>query len=244
MLFYICMMYTLYIILSTKKSLGSDQLQPIATRKTTKELVYDQLKMGILNGTVNREEIFTETNLADTFKISRTPIREALSDLISEGLIVHIPRKGFKVREIKKHELEQIFYLRTSIEMKGLSILAKTITSTEIGKLKNIISEQEKVILENDRIRYIELDQTFHRTILSLANQNVLEQIFKEIYNLSLLIGHAAITKEGRMEEVIREHKEIVLQLENNEGEKAVNSLEEHIRATGESVSNILSFEM
>lgn len=215
-------------------------MQPIATRKTAKELVYDQLKKGILNGTINRENILTETILADTFKISRTPIREAVSELVNEGLIVHIPRKGFKVREIKEHELEQIFYLRNSIEMKGLTSLSKRITEEKIKKLKQIITNQEKVILENDRIKFIELDQRFHRTILVLANQNVLEQIFKEIYNLSLLIGHAAITREGRMEEVILEHKEIIEQLENNEADKAVKSLEKHIKATGESVKNIL----
>lgn len=211
-------------------------MKPIATRKTTKELVYDQLKKGILNGTISRQEILTETRLAETLNTSRTPIREAVADLTNEGLLVHIPRKGFQVREIKEHELEQIFYLRSSIEMKGISILTKKVTTVQIEKLNSIISEQEIAIQEGDRIKYIELDQTFHRKILLFAKQNLLEQIFKEIYNLSLLIGHAAITKEGRMEEVIREHRDIVKALKSNQENQAVDCLNKHLNATGKSV--------
>ena len=211
-------------------------MQPIATRKTTKELVYDQLKKGILNGTISRQELLTETILADSLNTSRTPIREAVADLTNEGLLVHIPRKGFQVREIEEHELDQIFYLRSSIEMKGISILTQTISEEEIKTLKKIIVEQEAAIRENDRIKYIELDQTFHRKMLLFAKQNLLEQIFKELYNLSLLIGHAAITKEGRMEEVIREHKSIVQTLEQQDAEGATTFLKSHLNLTGESV--------
>lgn len=216
-------------------------MQPIASRKTTKELVYDQLKKGILNGTISRQEILTETKLADSLNTSRTPIREAIADLINEGLLVHLPRKGFQVRKIEEHELDQIFYLRLSIELKGISILTQTISKEEVQHLKKMIAEQETAIRENDRIKYIELDQTFHRKMLLFAKQNLFEQIFKELYNLSLLIGHTAITKEGRMEEVIREHKSIVQALEQKNSEDATKCLKAHLYTTGESVKKRLN---
>lgn|SRR5690625_333244 len=213
-------------------------MRPIANRKTTKELVYDQLKKNILNGTIGQEEILTETNLADTLQTSRTPVREAIADLLNEGLLVHIPRKGFQVRKIDRHELDQILYLRLSIEMKGVSILTEAITEAEIETLRQFITKQEAAIRENDRIKYIELDQAFHRKMLQFAKQNFLEQIFEELYNLTLLIGHAAITKEGRMEEVIKEHKSIVQALEEKKSDQATKFLKEHLNITGESVIN------
>src|SRR5699024_7948030 len=146
------------------------------------------------------------------------------------------PRKGYQVRKIDRHELDQILYLRLSIEMKGVSILTEAITEAEIETLRQFITKQEAAIRENDRIKYIELDQTFHRKMLLFAKQNLLEQIFKELYNLSLLIGHAAITKEGRMEEVIREHKSIVQTLEQQDAEGATTFLKSHLNLTGESV--------
>lgn len=211
-------------------------MKPIASRKTTRELVYEQLKNGILNGTINRQAILTETELAKTLNTSRTPIREAIADLTNEGLLVHLPQKGSITREIKEHEIEQMFYLRNSIEMKGLSILVEEINQDEIEELKQVIALQEVAIKENNRIRYIELDQLFHRKMLLFANQNLLEQIFKEIYNLSLLTGHVAITKEGRMEEVIQEHKKIIYALENKETAAAQGYLKLHLEATGRHV--------
>lgn len=221
-----------YLDYKRKMHHGVNDMQPITTRKTTKELVYDQLKKGILNGTISRKEILTETKLAETLNTSRTPIREATADLLNEGLLVHIPRRGYQVRAIEPHELDQIVYLRSSIEMKGLSLLAKKITEEEIQLLYKIISDQEMAIREMDRITYIELDQTFHRTMLQLAKQNLLEQIFKELYNLSLLIGHAAITTEGRMEEVIEEHQGIVKALEEKDEEKAKKCMQSHLSTT------------
>lgn len=235
MLYHVYMMhYSLYIM--RKTSHGVIVMQPIAARKTTKELVYDQIKNGILNGTIGRQEILTETKLANALNTSRTPIREAVADLTNEGLLVHIPQKGFQVRKITESELEQIFYLRTSIEMKGIAVLTKNCTEQQIKELRQIISRQETAIGENDRITYIELDQLFHRNILQFAKLNLLEQIFKDLYNLSLLIGHTAITKAGRMEEVIWEHKSIVDALEDKNVDLATKMVKSHLESSGKSV--------
>jgi DNA-binding GntR family transcriptional regulator len=214
-------------------------MKPISKGKTAKELVYDQLKRAILSGQISQQEILTETLLANTLNTSRTPIREAVADLTKEGLLVHIPRKGFSVREISDHEMDQILYLRKSIEVKGVTLLANTISVDEIESLNRIIAQQEDAIINNDRIKNIELDQLFHSKLLKFSKQNLLEQILHELYNLTLLIGHAAIMKDGRMEEVIHEHKCIVDALKENNGEKAAELMKNHLMITEASVKRI-----
>ncbi|WP_010648085.1 GntR family transcriptional regulator [Oceanobacillus massiliensis] len=214
-------------------------MKPIEKRKTTKEIVYERLKDAILHGDIEHKEVLTETYLADSLDTSRTPIREAVSDLVKEGLLTHIPRRGFRVREITEHEMDQIIYLRTSIEIKGVTLLASTITDEDVKVLNHIISQQEEAIKSNNRIEYIELDQLFHRKILRASHQNLLEQIHKELYNLTRLIGHAAITKEGRMEDVIEEHKNIVRALEEKDDLKASEYMKNHLMITGEIVKQV-----
>ncbi|WP_337020459.1 GntR family transcriptional regulator [Oceanobacillus massiliensis] len=214
-------------------------MKPIEKRKTTKEIVYERLKDAILHGDIKHKEVLTETYLADSLETSRTPIREAVSDLVKEGLLTHIPRRGFRVREITEHEMDQIIYLRTSIEIKGVTLLASTITHEDVMVLNHIISQQEEAIKSNNRIEYIELDQLFHRKILRASHQNLLEQIHKELYNLTRLIGHAAITKEGRMEDVIEEHKNIVRALEEKDDLKASEYMKNHLMITGEIVKQV-----
>ena len=215
---------------------GVKSLEPIARRKTTKEIVYDQLKRSILSGELDPNQMMTETSLAESLHISRTPVREAVGDLTKEGLLIHIPRKGFKVRRIDEDDMEQILYLRISIEMRSVKMLIDHITDEELKKLDALIDEQQIAIQNNDRIRYIELDQILHRHLLKLSNQNILEQILQELYNLTRLIGHAAISKEGRMEEVIQEHREIVNALRERDEEKAADLMRHHLLTTASSV--------
>lgn len=207
-------------------------MKPISRRKTTKDIVYDELKKAILNGSIGTREILTETTLSETLNTSRTPIREAVADLMRQGLLVQIPRKGFHVREVSEGEKEQILFLRQSIESEGLRKLAPNITEEQIKELENFILGQERAMLKDDRVQYIELDQVFHRKILEFANQNLLEQIFQEVYNLTRLIGHNALMKKGRMSEVIQEHNAIISALKDNDKSEAANSMMKHLEIT------------
>lgn len=211
-------------------------MNPVAKKRTTKEIVYDELRKAIFSGSISNEEILTETMLADSLQTSRTPIREAVASLLSEGLLIHIPRKGFQVRQITDGEKEQIMFLRTSIESEGLRKLAAGVNPEQINILRNIIEEQKQAIEENNKIEFIELDQKFHRQILKFSNQNVLSQILKDLYNLTRLIGHHALMKTGRMEEVIGEHSIIIDALEQHDAEEAVVLMAEHLERTKEIV--------
>lgn len=215
------------------------RIQPIKKNKTTKEIVYEKLKTAILIGSINNQEILTETMLSEALETSRTPIREAVADLTKEGLLVHIPRKGFHVREITENEKDQIIFLRSAIESEGLTKLASTITKEQIGELLEIVGNQEISMKEDDRVRYIELDQLFHQQILEFANQNILSQLLQDMYNLTRLIGHHALMKDGRMIEVLKEHKEIIQSLEVNDGDKAAQLMRDHLEITKEIVKTV-----
>ncbi|WP_181351228.1 GntR family transcriptional regulator [Thalassobacillus sp. CUG 92003] len=214
-------------------------VKPIEKKKTTKEIIYDQLKRAILNGDIEPGETLTETMLAETFQTSRTPIRETVADLTKEGLLVHIPRKGFKIREITESEKEQIMFLRKSIETEGLQKLAPVVTEQQISELKEIIHDQKEVMKEDNRVRYIELDQFFHQKILEFAGQNLLKGIVQELYNLTRLIGHAALMKEGRMQEVIQEHRGVLMALQAGDGEQAFALMQDHLDTTRNTVKAV-----
>lgn len=211
-------------------------MKPVAKKRTTKEIVYDELRKAIFSGSISSKEILTETMLADSLQTSRTPVREAVASLISEGLLVHIPRKGVQVRQITEGEKEQIMFLRISIESEGLRKLAAGVETEQIEILRNIIEEQKQAISDNNKIEFIELDQKFHRQILKFSNQNVLSQILQDLYNLSRLIGHHALMKTGRMEEVIDEHSIVIDALEQHDGEEAVILMAQHLERTKEIV--------
>ncbi|MBS4178765.1 GntR family transcriptional regulator [Lederbergia citrea] len=212
-------------------------VNPIEKVKTTKEIVYDEIKNAIFNGNIKRDQIITETILAQSLNTSRTPVREAVGDLLKDGLLVSVPRKGLKVREITPSEKNQIIFLRISIETEGLKKVIPFITPNQIQLLREIIELQREAMLNNNRIEFIELDQKFHRKIIFFAEQHLLGDILLNLYDLSRLIGHQALAKSGRMEEVIEEHMQIVEALKLMNVNQATELMEKHLLKTKESIA-------
>lgn len=207
-------------------------IKPITERKTAKELVYHRLKSSILDRVIDHKEIFTETTLAESLQTSRTPIREALADLINEGLVVHVPRTGYKVREVTENEMEQIIFLRKSIELYGVRVLTEKIDQQKLEKLYDILSKQEETIEDSDNIAFIKLDQLFHKEILHLADLHFLSKIFSELYNLVRLMSHEALIKKGRHKDVVHEHLAILEAIASGDPELAAKTMDDHLTIT------------
>ncbi len=179
-------------------------------KETTHQATYKQLKEAILTGTLKTGRYYTEVDLAAVLDISRTPVREAVKDLIHDNLLIAVPRKGMKVRDFTKIEIEQVFLLRRAIESAVLNEFMKAVTKERISELNEIIQLQKQAKTEKDEIMFIHLDQNFHNRIFSFTNYRLIEETFIRLHNLTRLIGHKALLKGGRMEEVIIEHQEIV----------------------------------
>jgi len=215
------------------------QLKPIKKDKTTQDKVYNQIKRAILFGGFPSDEIFTEIQLADQLNTSRTPVRAAIQDLVKEGLLVWIPRKGVTVRKISPEEEDEIFLLRSTIEVQVVKNLIKVVKSPDQLKiLKTIVRAQEEAIKDNDAIKFIELDHEFHIMLTRLANFPIMEQILQNLHNLTQLIGLRAVKKQGRSEDVLKEHEQIIKALEEKNASLAEKYILEHLQNTKETLLN------
>jgi DNA-binding GntR family transcriptional regulator len=176
------------------------------------------------------------------FSARRTPVREAVCDLLKEGLIVSIPRKGLQVKTITFLEQEQIFLLRKTLEIEVIKKIASSITKEQIWILKEINHQQVECMEFNDNLKFIDLDQQFHTCLVGFLNYNLVEQVLLNLHDLTRLIGLKALKKFGRMEEVLKEHHKIVSALENNDEKKAADYMNEHLHRTWESLENNFGF--
>lgn len=215
------------------------RLKPINKELTTQDKVYEQIKNAILYGDVF-SEAFTEVQISEMLKTSRTPVRAAIQDLVKEGLLIYIPRKGVTVRKITSEEESEIFLLRSVIESEVIKTLTKLIlTSKQLNPLKSIIKQQEEAIKNNDGVRFIELDQEFHITLAKLANYLITQRVLQNLHNLTQIMGLKAVRKQGRMEAVVREHKDIIQAIENKDTELASEIILNHLNKTKETLNEI-----
>lgn len=207
-------------------------LKPIRSKVTAKQKVYKEIKKIIFHGGLTPEDVFTEVKLAKRLNTSRTPIREALQDLVKEGLLVPIPRKGIAVRKLTEDEIEQILLLRTAVESAIIKKLAATVSSKQIDELKRICMQQEEAMRMRDEAAFIQLDQVFHLTLARFVNYYLVEQVLLNLHDLSKLIGLEALKKHNRMNEVLSEHLEIIGALARNDAESASGIMVAHLVQT------------
>ena len=211
-------------------------LNPIVKEETTKERAYKEIKSAILKGYISSDEVFTEVQLAESLNTSRTPIREAVQDLIKEGLLIATPRKGLTVRKITEGELEQIFMLRISIESEVIKKLTGMINEKQLTELKQICKHQEAAMNDGDEAEFIKHDQQFHLTLPRFANYELVEQVLLNLHDLSVLIGLQAVKRKNRMAEVLREHLAIIEAMGTRDPSLAANRMIEHLRLTNQSI--------
>ena len=116
-------------------------LQAISLKNVTsiRERVFEYLKAGVLSGHLNPGERLTEEHLAKEMGVSRTPVREALHKLESEGLIKPLETRGFIVSHDSKDEIEELFEIRSLLEGHALRIISKKISEQDLGQLNNFI---------------------------------------------------------------------------------------------------------
>jgi DNA-binding GntR family transcriptional regulator len=157
---------------------------------TKKDKAYQAIKQAIIAGQLESTKIYSITELSETFEVGRTPAREALVILASEGLIDPIPRSGYQVTSLSIHDILEIFHLRSVLEVEGVGLAAGRITEDDIYLLEeNNRLEQELAKsphTDQSTLSYrkgYELNLEFHLTIARAAGNNRLVDLVEKLLN-------------------------------------------------------------
>ncbi len=204
----------------TLSSSLDSQAKPSATQS-----VYDVLKQEIMWGEVEPGALLSELELAKRFGVSRTPVREALTMLSSDGLITTIPRRGHLVRTVSLSEILDAFRVRELLEVEAALQSTRRISDEEITRLRELAeSEDDSNLPEHNR--------EFHLTIARASGNRILADFIERLLILmqSVLIMDphlAAWTEEG-----MREELDIIDALAARDEEAAGEAMRRHIRNT------------
>jgi DNA-binding GntR family transcriptional regulator len=131
--------------------------------ESLREVVYRQLKEDIIYGRINPGEKMLEMELAERFKVSRTPIREALLQLEKRGFVTHEKNVGAVVRKTSLKRLEEYFDLIAILEQHAVEFVARQKSNTEsVTYLKGLLREMKGLVKERDYSGYLGKDHEFH----------------------------------------------------------------------------------
>ena len=133
-----------------------------------RERAYEHLKASILSGRFNPGERLAEEHLAKELGISRTPIREALHKLESEGLIKPLASRGFVASQDSKDDIEELFEIRAVLEGYALRLICGRITDTVLAQLEETVEKAEEALRRHGLDEIFQWNTRFHDTLHDL----------------------------------------------------------------------------
>lgn len=201
--------------------------------------VYRGLKKAITSGFFRPGSVLVQEDLCRQFRASRTPIRDALTHLQAEGLVVAMPNKGVFVRELSPKDVQDIYETRLLLESAAAKDAAGRIDSNELKKiLERMVQLEKKQDFSFESVR--EIGSRFHRLIVVSSGNRIMTEILDR---MEALIEVSRIPfKESleRLEQINQEHVDIVQALLRGDRDMAGDLMKTHIALTREAHLKIL----
>ncbi len=200
----------------------------IKKSKSIRELVYEQLKMLVINGEIVPGERIVETEYAEKFNVSRTPLREAIRMLELEGFLELRPKGGVFVKPITREDVEEIYKIRIALEEVILREVINKVDEKGIKKLEKLMEDTEKALNADDD-KVFELFSKFNIVLYEIANLKRVEDMITNIKLYLKRIRKMAIENTERKLTAYNDHKNIVLAIKKKDLEKTLMLNREHL---------------
>jgi len=151
-----------------------------------------------------------EQSLAEQFGISRTPMREAIKALASEGLVTMKIRRGAYVTEVNRSDLEQIFTVLSLLEGQAAKEAALKATEDELNLLDHLHHRLETAAADRDIEQFFEINGKFHELIQQIAGNRWMNGVIDDLRKVLKLHRKDSLTSTGRLQNSLVEHREIL----------------------------------
>lgn len=210
-----------------------------STHQTTQESVAARLRHLILSRELRPGERLVQSELAEQLGVSRTPIREALHRLESDGLVKLSPNKGASVADLSISELEDIYSIRIAIEGYGAYLAAQSITNEDLKRLEELVRRMRELFEQGDRWRLLEVNRSFYAVLYAIANRPRLFDLIMKHLDLAELYRRMAFAMDSYYRNTIIDQEELLNALRRHDPEEAERLTQGQLRQT---LASLLAF--
>lgn len=191
-------------------------------RRKTEEL--------ILKGSLAAGAKITERDLAERLGMSRAPVREAIRELVTVGLLEQISARQIVVRQLELSEVREIFEIRGMLESRAASLASERITTEQYKSLEALHLEMKRTATRGEFSDYFDLNIAFHTLIHEIAAAPRLATLIDQVMRESLLFRSRGLVDEANIRSSIEEHEELLKALRVGDAELTSLLMRRHIQ--------------
>ncbi|MCG8477734.1 MAG: GntR family transcriptional regulator [Spirochaetales bacterium] len=197
-----------------------------------KQDTYEHLKTSIIDGSIAQGQWLIERELCEQYSISRTPIREVLFRLESEGLVVQEPTKGFSVRKLTMEQVVEIFQTREALEDMSVLLACQKMTREVLDKLRRLRKQLDEVDVETQTAKHVKLGRTMHSIIRDVAGNSLLQELYVTVDNWTYLTVNLTVRSVKIEQQSQKAHLAIIDALLEQNSDLARERMRGHLRET------------
>ncbi len=198
---------------------------PLLKPETLTDQVYEVLRERVISGKISPGEFIREQDVSERLGVSRTPVREALARLASEGFLERIPHRGFRLPEETVDDLIEIYPIMTALEVLGTREAFEHLGSKAFAELRKINETYAKAFEEKDVYAGIDNNHAFHSGLSALSGNKRLCRMLDDLRSRVRSLEIWAFSDIGHWQKSVEEHEEILQAMEEGELEKALEIL-------------------
>jgi DNA-binding GntR family transcriptional regulator len=195
-----------------------------------REEITETLRGAVISGELTPGIVYSAPSLAEQFGVSATPVREAMLDLVKEGLVEIARNKGFRVTGLSAAELDNLTELRALIEIPVIRRIATVgVAATVIERLRPLAIAIEEAAARRDFITHVAIDLEFHLTLLAQVHNPRLVEIVRSLRTSSRLYGLKTLTEGSALVDSSHEHTELLDLIEARDADGAEALMRRHL---------------
>jgi DNA-binding GntR family transcriptional regulator len=204
-------------------------LTPVSNPVSLEKLAYDAIKAAILTFQLRPGDSLVEADLGRQLGISKTPVRDALSRLEKEGLVVKVLYKGATVTELNHQDVVEIFQIRAALEGLAARLAAANLSEADLRKATELEEGHLRAAMNNEISQGSALNREFHELIQRAADNAHLTLILSNLDDHLQRYRTLSNVQQGRLRKSVQEHAAVLTALTNRDAGQAEAHMKEHL---------------
>jgi DNA-binding GntR family transcriptional regulator len=221
---------------ASRRPLARPMASAIARPKPLHEAVVERLRDMIVEGDLAAGERLNDAKLAALLNVSRTPIREAIKLLASEGLAELLPGRGARVSALPLDSIGELFEVIAGLERHACELAAARMSDGDFAQIRRMHERMARHFEAGERRGYFKLNHEIHLALVAASGNAILAGLHATLIARARRVRYAALASDARWGEAMREHEALMRALAARDAHSAGDIMQAHDRRTAQAI--------